>query len=162
MRRSKPSGPPKSQTKPAGSTTSWTIPRPTDVLSYAYLWHREAEQGRDEGTKDRPVVVVVAIKKREHGSQLVVVPVTTRPPRQGQTPVEMPPKVRQHLGLGGERCWIVTDEYNLFTWPGPDIRPIRSGGALEPRYGSIPAKLFEEVPRRSKRPQRQATSRKPN
>ncbi|HYG46404.1 MAG TPA: hypothetical protein VD846_00540 [Allosphingosinicella sp.] len=87
----------------------------------------------------------MAIEKREHGTQLLVVPVTTRPPRQGDASVEMPVRVRQHLGLGEERCWIVTDEYNLFTWPGPDIRPIRSGGEIRPCYGSIPAKLFEQV-----------------
>jgi len=95
--------------------------------------------------KDRPVVVVVAIQKRDHGTQILVVPVTTRPPREGDSSIEMPARVREHLGLGEERCWIVTDEYNLFTWPGPDIRPIRSSGGIEPRYGSIPAKLFEQV-----------------
>lgn len=126
-------------------TTSWTIPHPTDVLSYVYLWHREAEEGRDEGVKDRPVVVVVAIEKREHGTQLLFVPVTTRPPRSGDACVEMPSRVREHLGFGAESCWIITDEYNLFTWPGPDIRPIRSGGGVEPRYGSIPGKLFDQV-----------------
>ena len=57
----------------------------------------------------------------------------------------MPPRVSAHLRLGEERCWIVTDEYNLFTWPGPDIRPVRNSGTIEPRYGSIPARLFEEV-----------------
>jgi hypothetical protein len=91
------------------------------------------------------VVVVVAVEKRPHGSQLLVVPVTTRPPRHGDAWVEMPPRVREHLGLGEGRCWIVTNEYNLFTWPGPDIRPVRSGHLIQPRYGSIPAKLFEQV-----------------
>ena len=57
----------------------------------------------------------------------------------------MPARVRQHLGLGDERCWIVADEYNLFTWPGPDIRPIQRGSEINPRYGSIPGKLFEQV-----------------
>ncbi len=89
--------------------------------------------------------MVVAIEKREHGTQILVVPVSTRPPHQGDTAIEIPLRVKEHLGLGQERCWIVTDEYNLFTWPGPDIRPIRSGGAIEPRYGSIPGKLFEQV-----------------
>ncbi len=89
--------------------------------------------------------MVVAIEKREHGTQILVVPVTTRPPRQGDTAIEMPPRVKEHLGLGEERCWIITSEYNLFTWPGPDIRPIRSGGPIEPRYGSIPGKLFEQL-----------------
>ena len=91
------------------------------------------------------MVVVVAVQKRQHGTQLLVVPVTTRPPRPGDSSVEMPPRVRAHLGLGEERCWIVTDEYNLFIWPGPDIRPVRNSGMIDPRYGSIPARLFDEV-----------------
>lgn len=127
------------------STTSWTTPKPTDVLAYSYLWHREAAAGRDESVKDRPVVVVVAIEKRAHGTQLLVVPVTTRPPRAGDVTVEMPAGVRQHLGLGEQRCLIVADEYNLFTWPGPDIRPILKDGEIGPRYGAIPGRLFEQV-----------------
>lgn len=59
--------------------------------------------------------------------------------------MEMPARVRQHLGLGEEPCWIVADEYNLFTWPGPDIRPIRRGEDVNPRYGAIPGKLLEQV-----------------
>jgi uncharacterized protein YifN (PemK superfamily) len=109
------------------------------------LWHREAEAGDEEGTKERPVVVVVAIQKREHGTRLFVVPVTTRSPREGDDAVEMPAGVREHLGLGENRCWIIADEYNLFTWPGPDIRPVRAGGEITPCYGSIPGKLLEQV-----------------
>src|SRR5437868_9227732 len=127
MKRSTPSARPKSPTRPASSTISWTIPKPTDVIAYSYLWHREAKAGSEEGSKDRPVVVVVAIENRPHGIQLMVVPVTTRPPRAGDAAVEMPERVRRHLGLGAERSWIVADEYNLFTWPGPDIRPPRHG-----------------------------------
>jgi mRNA-degrading endonuclease toxin of MazEF toxin-antitoxin module len=145
MRRSKPSGPPKSPKRPGASTASWTIPRPAEVIAYSYLWHREAEAGREEGVKDRPVVVVVAIEARPHGTQLLVVPVTTRPPRDGNAAVEMPAAVRRHLGLGDDPGWIVADEVNSFTWPGPDIRPIRRGGEISPRYGFIPGKLFEQV-----------------
>lgn len=90
-------------------------------------------------------MVVVAIEKRTHGTQLIVVPVTTRPPRDGDAAIEMPERVRRHLGLGEARSWIVADEYNLFTWPGPDIRPIRRGHDIDPRYGAIPGKLFEQV-----------------
>ncbi len=60
----------------------------------------------------------------------------------------MPARVRRHLGLGDARCWIIADEYNQFTWPGPDIRPIRRGRDISPRYGAIPGKLFEQVRRR--------------
>lgn len=91
------------------------------------------------------MVVVIALQKRSYGTELLVVPVTTRPPREGGTTVEMPVRVRQHLGLGDERCWIVADEYNIFTWPGPDIRPILRAGEISPRYGAIPGKLFEQL-----------------
>jgi len=89
--------------------------------------------------------VVVAIEEKQHGTQLLVVPVTTRQPHDGDTAVEMPASVRHHLDLGDDRCWIIVDEYNLFTWPGPDIRPIRRRGEISPRYGFIPGKLLERV-----------------
>jgi hypothetical protein len=92
--------------------------------------------------------VVIATEKRTHGTQLLVVPVTTRPPRHGDNAVEMPARVRQHLGLGDERCWIVCDELNRFTWPGPDIRPIPRGQDVNPRYGAIPGRLFEQIRQR--------------
>lgn len=91
------------------------------------------------------MVVVLATRKLSHGMELVVVPVTTKPPRRGAAAVEMPQRVLQHLGLGEERCWIVADEVNRFTWPGPDIRPVRREGRSSPFYGKIPAKLFEQV-----------------
>jgi hypothetical protein len=90
-------------------------------------------------------VVVVATEKRPHGTQLLVVPVTTRPPRLSDIAIEMPARVREHLGLGAEPSWIVADEYNVFTWPGPDIRPIRRGDDISPRYGAIPGRLFEQL-----------------
>jgi hypothetical protein len=142
---------PKSPRKPGSSTISWTIPRPTDVLAYSYLWYREAQAGREEGVKDRPVVVVVAIEKLPHGTQLLVVPITTRPPRAENVAIEMPARVQRHLGLGDSPCWIVADEYNVFTWPGPDIRPILRGDEISPRYGAIPAKLFEQLRSRMER-----------
>jgi hypothetical protein len=75
----------------------------------------------------------------------VVVPVTTKQPRPGTATVEIPPRVREHLGLGYEPSWIVADEVNRFTWPGPDIRPMRREGEVSPFCGKIPAKLFEQV-----------------
>lgn len=124
--------------------SSWTIPKPTDVLSYAYLWHSEALKGREEGVKDRPVVVVVAITTGDDRTDVIVVPVTTRPPRSGDSVVEIPERVRRHLGLTADRCWIVCGEVNRFIWPGPDVRPIASRNG-SPCYGAIPGKLFDQI-----------------
>jgi hypothetical protein len=38
-------------------------PEPGLVLSYSYLWHTEHEEGREEGVKDRPCVIVVVVGK---------------------------------------------------------------------------------------------------
>ena len=124
--------------------TSWTIPQPADVLSYAYLWAREAADGQDEGLKDRPVVVVVAVETATIGApQLYVVPVTHSAPDESDNVVELPAKVKRHLGLDSERSWVVVSEINRFIWPRPDIRPIKGG--LTPLYGALPDWLFERI-----------------
>lgn len=113
-------------------------------MSYSYLWEWEAAQGRDEGVKDRPVVVVLATVTEGDLTQVYVAPVTTKPPREAGGLVEMPMAVKRHLGLDDARCWIVTSEVNRFIWPGPDVRPVR-GGDGSPCYGKIPAALLEKV-----------------
>ena len=118
------------------------MPEPGDVLSYSYLWSHEEAAGRDEGVKDRPVVVVVAILAQEGQIILLVVPITHRPTASGDG-VEVPPAVKRHLGLDDERSWIVTTQVNRFIWPGPDVRPTK--GQSSPHYGAIPAKLFEQA-----------------
>jgi hypothetical protein len=56
-----------------------TLPEPQRglVISYGYLWHYEHRAGREEGVKNRPCVIVLAIEKLAEGTTLVrVVPVT--------------------------------------------------------------------------------------
>ena len=36
-------------------------PQPGLVIRYSYLWRREAAAGREEGVKDRPCAVIVAV-----------------------------------------------------------------------------------------------------
>lgn len=105
------------------------------------MWADEAEEGQEEGLKDRPVVVVVATKVVGDRTQLFVAPVTHREPDEGEG-VEIPPPVKRHLGLDRERSWIVTTELNKFVWPGPDVRAVSGEGPL---YGAIPARLYEEM-----------------
>jgi hypothetical protein len=37
-------------------------PKPAQVIRYSYLWADEHEAGRDEGIKDRPVAIVLALQ----------------------------------------------------------------------------------------------------
>jgi hypothetical protein len=115
---------------------------PADVLSYAYLWADEAGRGQEEGLKDRPVVVVVARRVSGDRTQLLVAPVTHRQPERSEG-VEIPSPVKRHLGLDRGPSWIITTELNRFNWPGPDVR--LAGGGDDPFYGTIPARLFEEM-----------------
>jgi hypothetical protein len=52
--------------------------------------------------------------------------------------------VKKHLGLDGEQSWIVLDEFNVFTWPGFDLRPITDrDGRVD--YGFLPPKFFASL-----------------
>jgi hypothetical protein len=143
MKPVKPSGTPNPPSDPKRSTISWTIPEPGDVLSYSYLWAREAAEGREEGLKDRPVVVVVARTERDGLTQLLVAPVTHSRPDRNEDGIPIPPRVKKHLGLDEEESWIVVTELNGFIWPGPDIRV--APGSDSPLYDALPAKLFRQV-----------------
>ena len=113
------------------------------VIRYSYLWRSEAETGRAEGRKDRPCVIVLAVQRAEGApTRVVVVPITHSPPTAPTDAVELPPRVSQGLGLDHDQSWIVVTEVNVFTWPGPDLRPAREGSAA---FGRLPHGLLEKV-----------------
>ena len=118
-------------------------PRPGLVIRYAYLWRREAAQGRDEGSKDRPCVVVLAVTHDErHGKTVWVSPITHRRPDDPAAAVEIPTRTKRRLGLDSHQSWIIVSELNRFSWPGPDLRPVAPGRWA---YGLLPAGLFRVV-----------------
>jgi hypothetical protein len=119
------------------------------VLCYAYLWADEAKAGQEEGTKDRPAVVVLARRDLGPSEVVYVAPITHSPPTEASEKVEIPPEVKRHLGLDENASFISATEVNVFVWPGPDLRPIRrtrSGQADVPCfYGFLPRGLFEKL-----------------
>lgn len=123
-------------------------PEPGLVIPYAYLWRHEHSRGQEEGRKIRPAVIVLAVKATEGGKPLVTVaPITHTPPAKTGDAVELPPRVKQALGLDEDRSWIVLDEVNRFTWPDYDIRPVPGSGDRFV-YGFIPPRLYDDVVRR--------------
>ena len=116
-------------------------PIPGTVLRYSYLWHRRAEAGREEGDKDRPVALVIARADRD----CVVVPITHTPPADPASAVPLSGSERARLGLDEEQCWIVTTEINVFTWPGPDLRPIPRKKPNTVVYGLLSKGTFSNV-----------------
>ena len=79
------------------------------------------------------------------GTQVYILPVTHRPPTDPGLAIEIPPRIKQHLGLDGERSWIVLDEINDFLWPGYDLRPIPGAQPARTDYGLLPPRFFEAV-----------------
>lgn len=100
------------------------IPEPGLVISYAYLWRSDYERGQEEGTKDRPCVIVLTVSTEEGDSVVTVVPVTHAAPEKPDEAVEIPLPTKHRLGLDAARSWVIVSEVNRFVWPGPDLRPV--------------------------------------
>eukprot|EP01042_Synura_sphagnicola_P013452 gene13452-17068_t len=115
------------------------------VIRYAYLWRSEHEKGIEEGSEDRPCAVLLAVTDESGDRKVVVLPITHTPPRDLAVAIEIPAVTKRRLGLDDERSWIVVEESNRFTWPGPDLRPMKSGDASTVVYGELPADLFRKV-----------------
>lgn len=124
---------------------SLPAPRPGLVIRYGYLWKREYEQGREEGTKDRPCALVMAVTDDEGEAEVLVLPITHSPPYGDADAVEIPPATKQRLGLDGERSWVLISEANEFIWPRPDLRPVPGGDGSSVVYGVLPPRFFAHV-----------------
>lgn len=119
-------------------------PEPGLVISYAYLWHREFETGQEEGRKNRPCIIVLSVEKHDSGAQVTVAPITHSLPQAGTPCMEIPLRVKQHLGLDYDRSWVILDEVNQFMWPGYDLCPIPSKQG-HMAYGFLPPRLFDQI-----------------
>lgn len=120
-------------------------PEPGLVISYRYLWRREADSLRIEG-KARPCVIVLDVERAKDGSSIVtVVPVTRQWPGPGTIAVEMPALTKRGLGLDESRSWVIVDEVNRFVWPGVDLEPIPHGSGRRFAYGQVPSAFYQRI-----------------
>lgn len=125
---------------------AWPTPVPGLVIRYAYLWQREQAAGREEGEKDHPCAIIVALAGEEVGRpRVIVLPITHSPPEPSTNGIEVPPATKRRLGLDEERSWVITTEANSFLWPGPDLRPIPGQGPGSTAYGVLPPDVFLAV-----------------
>ncbi len=124
---------------------SWPSPQPGLVIRYSYLWDCEAQTGREEGVKDRPCAVVLTRQDGDGNTRVYVLPITHTAPARLNEAIEIPAPVKSRLGLDGERSWVVLNEANLFTWPGPDLRFLPGKGPESAVYGFLPPGFFRAV-----------------
>lgn len=122
------------------------------VLSYSYLWNREPEKGGISGQKDRPAAIVLVRTDAGPGELVYVVPITHSEPAQGDnTKIPIPQAIKERLGLDEDRSWVDVTEYNIFVWPGYDLKPTKSrrGGMSSGEetclYGFLPGKFFAKI-----------------
>jgi hypothetical protein len=119
-------------------------PEPGLVLNYAYLWHDEHRAGREEGIKNRPSVIVLAVTNANDDKTVVtVLPITHSIPIDAASAIEIPLAVKKHLGLDNEQSWVVVAEGNEFVWPGYDLRKVPQRESYD--YGFLPPRFFNQI-----------------
>jgi hypothetical protein len=133
-------------------------PQPGLVIRYAYLWRDEHRRGLEEGRKDRPCAIVLAVEQAEGAKRVVVAAITHTPPQAGTSAIAVPPLTSKRLGLDDAPKWIVTQEFNIFTWPGPDIRPAPGSNPPSIAYGQLPHALTTQLINQAREHVRHRTS----
>lgn len=123
------------------------LPEPREglVIRYSYLWHREHESGREEGSKDRPCAIIVSVVEKSGKRRVVVLPITHTPPLSPDDAIEISAETKSRLGLDSSRSWVAITEVNRFDWPGPDLRPLPGHDMSTVAYGMLPPDFFARV-----------------
>lgn len=133
------------------------IPEPVPGLlfRYGYLWLEEHRSGRVDPSKDRPACIVARVTqehsslKTDDGSLLapgdvVILPITTKPPRTGIYAVELAPDEKRLCKLDPEYpSWVIVSEFNADTWPNADLRLIPGTNRFD--YGMARSGLLKRI-----------------
>lgn len=112
------------------------------VIRYDYVWRREAAEGRQEGAKYRPCVVVIGSGTAAGRAFALVAPVTHTPPDSLATAVPLPLPVKRHLGLDDAPSWIIVSELNRIDWQDAGLIPVARGRWA---YGYLPPGLVRQI-----------------
>lgn len=119
-----------------------TFPSPGEVIRYSYLWFEEQAKGHEEGSKDRPCLVVVA---NPDTKRVWVLPITHVWPGTLPHAEKIHPATKSRLALDEQESWIILSELNEFIWPGPDLRPVPGKSPTTCSYGLLPSALYNKI-----------------
>lgn len=89
-------------------------------------------------------MIVLAVTTEDGITRVSVAPITHRRPSDLAAAIEIPMRVKQHLGLDNSPSWVVFSEINQFNWPGHDLLPV-SGNKGSFEYGFLPPRLFNQI-----------------
>ena len=123
---------------------SLPAPAPGLVIRYSYLWRGEADEGREEGSKDRPCAVLLTVETNDEETRVYVLPITHSRPNVADA-IEIPQAIQRRLKLDDGPSWIILEEMNVFAWPGPDLRSIPGIKPSSVAYGFLPPRFFRVV-----------------
>jgi hypothetical protein len=85
-----------------------------DVWRYSFPWSREAAHGETEGRKSRPVALTLLTRNAAGELEVLMVPITSQPPRGNPFALPVPDIEKRRAGLDVRLAlWIVTDEANI-------------------------------------------------
>jgi hypothetical protein len=85
-----------------------------DVWRYPFLWSREAARGETEGRKSRPVALSLLTRNAAGEHEVLMVPITSQPPRDNPFALPVPDIEKRRAGLDVQLAlWIVADEANI-------------------------------------------------
>ena len=85
-----------------------------DVWRYPFLWSREAAHGETEGRKSRPVAMILLTRNAAGELEVLMVPITSQPPRNNPFALPVPDIEKRRAGLDVRLAlWIIADEANI-------------------------------------------------
>jgi hypothetical protein len=113
-------------------------PLPGLVVRYSYLWATDAAQGREEGEKERPAAIVMAVDAPgTDAAHVYVLPITHSAPAKGAEAIEIPAAVCRSAGLNAGRSRVILSEFNKFVWPGFDLAIVPGRTPPSVAYGFL-------------------------
>jgi hypothetical protein len=100
---------------------------------------------QEEGSKDRPCAVVVAVRGEATQWRVYALPITHSEPAVDTREIEIPGSVKARLRLDGERSCVVVSEANHFHSPGLDLRFLPGALLDSSVYGFLPPGFFRAI-----------------
>lgn len=114
------------------------------VIRYDYLWASEERDGYSTGEKHRPCAVVVALPAAPGTSakRAYVCGITHSKPVAPSEGIEIPAKVKTHMGLDDQPSWVITNEANKLDWNDRGIVRTATG---KWDYGFLPREFMAQI-----------------